>query len=210
MSETPDALAPREPSDTHASTIGILEKVEVRTYEEDEDVRFKKRAKLFRFDNKSTEWKERGTGDVKILQNRETGRCRVLMRREQTLKVATNFSISPDMKLQPNIGSDRSWVCKVHADYADESAPVSITLAIRFANANDADQFKAVFEDARTKNAALSSVVKDRKENEEGVSGEATEEVKEGEDAKKDGVEKEEEVKKEDEVKEGDTEGDTA
>lgn len=72
MSETPDALAPRvslifflsslslliarrcyplwyhppstwqEPSDTHASTIGILEKVEVRTYEEDEDVRFKK------------------------------------------------------------------------------------------------------------------------------------------------------------------------
>jgi len=44
--------------------------------------------------------------------------------------------VSPDMKLQPNIGSDRSWVCKVHADYADESAPVSITLAIRFANAN--------------------------------------------------------------------------
>jgi Ran-binding protein 1 len=38
------------------------------------------------------------------------------------------------MKLQPNIGSDRSWVWKVVADYS-ESPPTSETLAIRFANA---------------------------------------------------------------------------
>ena len=38
------------------------------------------------------------------------------------------------MRLQPNIGSDRSWVWKVHADYAD-GEPDSETLAIRFANA---------------------------------------------------------------------------
>ena len=38
------------------------------------------------------------------------------------------------MRLQPNIGSDRSWVWKVAADYA-EQPPTSETLAIRFANA---------------------------------------------------------------------------
>jgi hypothetical protein len=39
------------------------------------------------------------------------------------------------MKLQPNIGSDRSWVWKVAADYSEEP-PTSETLAIRFANAD--------------------------------------------------------------------------
>ena len=39
------------------------------------------------------------------------------------------------MKLQPNIGSDRSWVWKVAADYAETPA-TSETLAIRFANSD--------------------------------------------------------------------------
>lgn len=38
------------------------------------------------------------------------------------------------MRLQPNIGSDRSWVWKVAADYS-ENPPTAETLAIRFANA---------------------------------------------------------------------------
>ena len=41
------------------------------------------------------------------------------------------------MKLQPNIGSDRSWVWKVAADYS-ESPATSETLAIRFANSESA------------------------------------------------------------------------
>ena len=43
--------------------------------------------------------------------------------------------VSADMHLQPNIGSDRSWVWKVAADYS-ESPPTAETLAIRFANSN--------------------------------------------------------------------------
>lgn len=39
------------------------------------------------------------------------------------------------MSLQPNIGSDRSWVWKVAADYS-ESPPTPETLAIRFANSD--------------------------------------------------------------------------
>jgi len=77
------------------------------------------------------------------------------------------------MKLQPNIGSDRSWVWKVAADYSEEP-PTSETLAIRFANADSwytpsslltpilmlhlspvAVQFKKAFEDAQDNNAKL-------------------------------------------------------
>jgi hypothetical protein len=45
------------------------------------------------------------------------------------------IAVSADMKLQPNIGSDRSWVWKVAADYS-EDPPTAETLAIRFANAD--------------------------------------------------------------------------
>ena len=41
--------------------------------------------------------------------------------------------VSGDMRLQPNVGSDRSWVWKVAADYS-EQPPTAETLAIRFAN----------------------------------------------------------------------------
>ena len=48
------------------------------------------------------------------------------------------------MKLQPNVGSDRSWVYKVHADYA-EGDPTAETLAIRFANSeSQSRRFRAL------------------------------------------------------------------
>jgi Ran-binding protein 1 len=43
--------------------------------------------------------------------------------------------VTTDMKLQPNVGSDRSWVWKVAADFADTD-PIAETLAIRFANSD--------------------------------------------------------------------------
>lgn len=43
------------------------------------------RAKLFRLT--SGEWKERGTGDVKLNKSAATGRVRIIMRQEKTLKV---------------------------------------------------------------------------------------------------------------------------
>lgn len=51
---------------------------------------FVRRAKLFRFSKPDLEWKERGTGDVRLLANRETKRIRLVMRRDKTLKVCAN------------------------------------------------------------------------------------------------------------------------
>ncbi|KDQ64667.1 hypothetical protein JAAARDRAFT_28305 [Jaapia argillacea MUCL 33604] len=152
-----DPLAPRheEETDVHFEpVIKLTEQVETKTFEEDEDALFKMRAKLFRFATDTSEWKERGTGDVRLLQHRETKKVRLVMRRDKTLKVCANHLISSEMRLQPNIGSDRSWVWKVAADYS-ESPPTSETLAIRFANADNANQFKAAFEEAQQANAKL-------------------------------------------------------
>ena len=48
------------------------------------------RAKLFRFDRESREWKERGTGDIRLLKHRENKKTRLVMRRDKTLKVCAN------------------------------------------------------------------------------------------------------------------------
>lgn len=158
MTDTVDALAPRdEEHDPHFEpVIKLTEQVETKTHEEDEEALFKMRAKLFRFATESSEWKERGTGDVRLLQHKETKKIRLVMRRDKTLKVCANHVISAEMKLQPNIGSDRSWVWKVLADYS-ESPPTSETLAIRFANADNALLFKTEFEKAQEANATLTT-----------------------------------------------------
>lgn len=92
---------------------------------------------------------------MKLLEHKENKKIRLVMRRDKTLKVCANHSsqsrlchferwvgidavlclilVTLEMKLQPNIGSDRSWVWKVTADYA-ETPPTVETLAIRFAN----------------------------------------------------------------------------
>ncbi|KAH7916122.1 RanBP1 domain-containing protein [Hygrophoropsis aurantiaca] len=141
-----------EEADVHFEpVIRLTEQVDTKTMEEDEDVLFKMRAKLFRFDTPSSEWKERGTGDVRLLKHRDTKKIRLVMRRDKTLKVCANHLISAEMRLQPNIGSDRSWVYKVPADYS-ETPPTAETLAIRFANSDNASQFKTAFEDAQKNN----------------------------------------------------------
>ncbi|KAI0291741.1 RanBP1 domain-containing protein [Russula brevipes] len=150
-------LAPKteDEHDPHFEpVIKLTEEVVTKTNEEDETVIFKLRSKLFRFDSSANEWKERGTGEARLLQHKETHKIRLVMRREKTLKVCANHLISADMKLQPNIGSDRSWVWKVVADYS-EDPPTSETLAIRFANSDFAAQFKKAFEDARENNIKL-------------------------------------------------------
>ncbi|XP_043859593.1 ran-specific GTPase-activating protein isoform X2 [Dromiciops gliroides] len=136
--------------DPQFEPIVSLPEQEIKTLEEDEEELFKMRAKLFRFasENDLPEWKERGTGDVKLLKHKEKGTIRLLMRRDKTLKICANHYITPLMELKPNAGSDRAWVWNTHADFADES-PKPELLAIRFLNAENAQKFKAKFEECR-------------------------------------------------------------
>ncbi|KAL9618425.1 MAG: hypothetical protein Q9160_006866 [Pyrenula sp. 1 TL-2023] len=134
--------------------VHLTEKVETKTNEEAEEQTFKMRAKLFKFDRETREWKERGTGDVRLLKHKENHKTRLVMRRDKTLKVCANHYVVPDMKLSPNVGSDRSWVWNAAADVS-EGEPEAQTLAIRFANSDNANLFKEAFIKAQQDNEKL-------------------------------------------------------
>ncbi|KAG9234789.1 RanBP1 domain-containing protein [Amylocarpus encephaloides] len=141
-----------ESEDVHFEpVIRLTEKVDVKTNEELEEQLFKMRAKLFKFDKSNNEWKERGTGDVRLLKHKENQKTRLVMRRDKTLKVCANHYIVPEMKLSPNVGSDRSWVWNAAADVS-EGEPEAQTLAIRFANSENANLFKEAFIKAQQDN----------------------------------------------------------
>lgn len=138
-------------NDLHFEPIISLPLVEVSTNEENEDELIKLRAKLYRYDSMSDppEWKERGTGEVKLLKHKIKNTVRVVMRRDKTLKICANHFITPWMELKPNCGSDRAWVWSVLGDFADEELKSEL-LAIRFANAENASLWKTAFEKAKT------------------------------------------------------------
>jgi len=146
--------APESPEVHFEPVVRLTEKVETKTNEESEEQVFKMRAKLFKFDRESKEWKERGTGDVRLLKHKENGKTRLVMRRDRTLKVCANHYVVPDMKLSPNVGSDRSWVWNTAADVS-EGEPEAQTLAIRFANSENANAFKEAFLKAQQENEAF-------------------------------------------------------
>ncbi|KAF9425775.1 single stranded nucleic acid binding protein [Podila epigama] len=184
MSDNHETVAVEEETDVHFEPVIKLEAVEVKTLEEDEEAIFKMRAKLFRFFKDLNEWKERGTGDVRLMQHKETKRIRLLMRRDKTLKVCANHNISADMALTPNVGSDRSWVWNVAADYSEDPAE-PMTLAIRLANSDNAELFKTAFEDAQKSNAALKAAKAAAEDNKEETKEEEKKEDEKEEEEKK-------------------------
>ncbi|XP_048506754.1 ran-specific GTPase-activating protein-like [Athalia rosae] len=137
-------------NDVHFDPIISLPIIEVSNNEEDETELIKLRAKLYRYDSGDglSKWKERGTGEVKLLRHKTKSTVRVVMRRDKTLKICANHFVTPWMELKPNCGSDRAWVWSVLADYADEQLKPEL-LAIRFANAENATMWKDAFEKAK-------------------------------------------------------------
>lgn len=108
---------------------------------------------MYRFDKEASEWKERGTGDLKFLKNKLTGQVRILMRREKTHKICANHLVVEGMELKASVGSDKSWIYQTVADFSEgESRPE--TLTVRFANADSAKEFKEQFEAAKKVNSS--------------------------------------------------------
>ena len=144
-----DAADHTHPDGPHFEPIIPLpDKINVTTGEEDEEVMFSHRAKLYRFVAEEKQWKERGIGDIKLLRNVTSGKMRVLMRRDQVLKLCANHQITTEMSLQPNAGSHRSWVWSTHADFSEGECKAE-RLAVRFKNEDIARQFKEKFEECQ-------------------------------------------------------------
>ncbi|XP_043365543.1 E3 SUMO-protein ligase RanBP2-like isoform X2 [Dermochelys coriacea] len=121
--------------------------VEVASGEENEQVVFSHRAKLYRYDKDANQWKERGIGDIKILQNYDNKQVRIVMRRDQVLKLCANHRITPDMNMQQMKGTERAWVWTA-CDFADGERKVEL-LAVRFKLQDIAESFKQIFDEAK-------------------------------------------------------------
>ena len=101
---------------------------------------------MFRYHAETKEFKERGLGDLKILKHRETGKVRLVMRREQVFKLCANHYFTKDMKISPMAKSDRAftWSCQ---DFSEGEVQME-TLAAKFKYPEQALEFKRVFEES--------------------------------------------------------------
>nr|ACG33730.1 ran-binding protein 1 [Zea mays] len=160
--EEEEAAAAGEDEDTGAQVAPIvkLEEVAVTTGEEDEDALLDMKAKLYRFDKEGNQWKERGTGTVKLLKHKDTAKVRLVMRQAKTLKICANHLVVATTKMQEHAGSDKS--CVWHAlDFADGELKEEM-FAIRFGSVENCKKFKDTVEEI-----AEQQVKSEEKENDE-------------------------------------------
>lgn len=122
-----------------------LEMVKVLTGEEGSQVLFKAKAKCYRFDEGDNEWKERGTGEIRILKNKDSGKVRILHRWDGVPKLGVQMNLADCGPLAPHSGGDKAWVW-TGMDYSEDEDATRETIAARFQNPEIALKFKEYFE----------------------------------------------------------------
>ncbi|XP_073672622.1 uncharacterized protein [Garra rufa] len=145
--ESSDDEAPHN-DEIHFEPIFSLPEVEVRSGEEDEEILFKERAKLYRW-HKLNQYKECGVGDINILFHPVKKRYRVLMRHEQKLKVCANHTISQSIKLKP-MNTSANVLMWTATDYSEGDGKVE-QLAAKFNTPELAESFRRVFTDCQSR-----------------------------------------------------------
>ena len=148
-----------------APSVTLDVKENITTGEEEEETLYSQRSKLLRWakneeeEGPAGEWKERGTGDVKLLKNKASGLVRLLMRQEKTMKIVANHYVVGNAgafySLKPNAGSDKIWVWLAQ-DYAEGEMAVE-QFALKFGTPEKAKSFYDAFEEAKTINAAAAT-----------------------------------------------------
>lgn len=118
-----------------------MKPIEMKSGEEDEDVLFMERCKLFRFRDK--EYKERGVGDIKFLKHRTTGKGRLIMRREQINLVCLNcWSLTKVERV-------RETQLRFAGIDASDGEPEMSVFIVKFKNAEIMDRFESHLRDLR-------------------------------------------------------------
>ncbi|KAL9896692.1 E3 SUMO-protein ligase RanBP2-like [Glossina fuscipes fuscipes] len=131
--------------------IPLPDVVEVNTGEENEIVLFEHRAKLLRFDNKAGEWKERGLGNIKLLQDKDDiNKLRLLMRREQVHKLCCNQRVNKDTAFTYMKNTALSWAGQ---DFSDNELVVEM-LTVRFKTPEVCKQFLKALNEAQDRMSA--------------------------------------------------------
>ena len=79
----------------------------VITGEEEDATVLSLHAKLFKFEN-TKDWKEKGTGNLRLNMNKQTNKYRLIMRTDGTMKLILNMLLFPKMSTKKQ--NDKSLV----------------------------------------------------------------------------------------------------
>ena len=121
-----------------------LSAVRASTGKEVEEVHFKQRCKLYRYDTSVKKWKENGVGVMKLLYNRNMQKSRLVMRRDEVHRLCANHALSETMKLEPFLSNDLTVTWNALGDISDNS-PEDKLLAAKFKNKDILSEFKNTF-----------------------------------------------------------------
>ncbi|QLQ80591.1 hypothetical protein HG537_0D05920 [Torulaspora globosa] len=105
--QTPSAESKKEQSAETESGLSSsessgfkLQKQEVKSGEESEEVVYQVNAKLYQLSDLKHGWKERGVGFIRVNKNKSTGKARLVMRSRGILKVILNLPLVKGFKIQ--------------------------------------------------------------------------------------------------------------
>ena len=200
---------PEEEANIHFKPIVTLpESYDYKSAEKEGETLFDERGKLYRFDGSTNQWKERGVGNMKIIYHHRNRQTRLVMRRDQILKLCCNHYITDGMSIEMQMGNPKAMTWFTETDYSEETV-LPQKLALRFKHEETAKRFKDLFEEAVSKAKEVSNMNDGHSENEEEErekKEDAKEEKKEEEKGDDEEVEEEEE-EEEEEGKEEEEEG---
>ncbi|VDN97580.1 unnamed protein product [Rodentolepis nana] len=154
----------------------LPELVDQTTGEENEKILFCYRARLFRWDKPKDggspgEWKARGVGELKILCNEETNKYRIVMRRDQVMKLCANHYILPGINIKRH--PQKSVACMWNArDFAimdpDQYDPngTDELFMVTFKTREITDEFEKIVRES-LENATSTALGGDKKDGED-------------------------------------------
>lgn len=115
--------------------------VDTKTGEEDYDVVWEQKARIQRFDEGENQWKDRGTGDARIIKNRNNGMVLFLLRREAIGKLAANHQLVKGMSILQHSKDKRIAIWVAPKDYSDEDEGFKEKFLIRFSSEDHCTEF---------------------------------------------------------------------
>ena len=122
------------------AVVHLTEKVEVKTGEEEEESLYAKRSKITKFNSETNGYDPVGLGELKVLKNKATGKCRILVRSEGSSNVLLNVAILEGMKYE--LLGDKKSMLRIPSVNADGTL---VTYVARVKTATDGEELlKAV------------------------------------------------------------------
>lgn len=148
LSDDDQDVNPEEEVPTSLGGEAKFAAVEVRSGEEAYNCLLAlQKCKLMRFDEGENKWKERGTGDLKILEGKANNKIHtILFRREIIGKIAAQHPLAAGMSLKAHPKSEKAWIWSTTHDTSDDVDGIPETFICNFPTPEAAEQFKAVFQ----------------------------------------------------------------